>query len=492
MDIFRKTKKGQLHSYCIYLTSRYFETYFDFINLEFGCPRFEGNRFQFHYNPIPLQEDAIDFFPNIQTQYIYSKNDYIHKSSSIMKYSFQYQITYSEFLKHRDKLIQTPHGIIYTNEDKAMHGKRVPLQVTVIDNNLFEKATMSFLSLPRGLKEIRNRAFLNCSFLTSVTIPDNVTYVGHECFENCKSIKICYYQSKWKQWSNKCFSYSPYFSGFTLPPNCHTNKDIYNLVIPTFVTAIADYCFANSHKLFELTIPSSVVKIGKYAFAGCTDLKNIHFPSTLKQDQIDYGSFYKTPLLDHSKNECIIQNDRKQFNLTDEEKETIEQWTNMKIDHVLFDTSFDNWSIQSSLFDSIIHLKRSLLFIIEEEFEGIKFGAYINSQISKVNSNLVNSPSLWIPDGNCFLFRCNNVYGEMKQYDLRNEGGKYAFKLYPNTSPKLFKIGKSDIDIRKERFYSYCYQNEKSSFDYGNKYNCLVENTSFKPKRIVVIKMKDN
>ena len=493
MDIFRKTKKGNLHSYCIYLASMYFESFEDYINVENSCPRFYGNRNQFHYNPIPISEETKDFFENIQTQYVYSPNEQLIKKDSISKYSFQYPITYSNWVKYKkDKVFETPFGIIYTAEDRSIYGKRIPPQVTILDDNLFEKLPNILISLPKGLKEIRNRVFANCNTMTFISIPDNVTYIGHECFEKCQSLKTINPPSKWITYSNKFFSNKPFLSSFTLPPNYPINYPVetHDIEIPNFVTTISDYCFANSHKLTSLHIPTSVVKIGKYAFAGCTDLEEIVFPSTITSDILGVGCFYKSSKLDHINNKMIAENDKLQLNLLEKEQQTLENWINMKIDKVIFDSSFDNWSTQSSIFDSTIHLKRSLLFLIEEANENIKFGGYIQSVISKINSNLVNTPTFWIPDGNCFVFRCNNADGEMKQYDLRGEGGRYAFKLYSNTSSKLFKIGKKDIDIRKEKFSSYCYQTEKSSFDYGMKYNCLVENVAFTPKRIVVIQMK--
>ena len=43
-----------LVNYCAFITSRWFESIEDFINLEMGIKRFNGNMTKFFYNPIPL------------------------------------------------------------------------------------------------------------------------------------------------------------------------------------------------------------------------------------------------------------------------------------------------------------------------------------------------------------------------------------------------------------------------------------------------------
>src|SRR5665213_3625389 len=84
---------------------------------------------------------------------------------------------------------------------------------------------------------IGDYAFLNCSGLTSVTIPDSVTSIGSAAFYQC--------------------------SGLT------------NLTIGTSVTSIGDYAFYNCSKLTGVTIPNSVTSIGNDAFGDCSGLTAI-------------------------------------------------------------------------------------------------------------------------------------------------------------------------------------------------------------------------
>ena len=75
MNLLRPAKKGQLTNYALFITSRWFETIEDYANVERGCKRFLGNTSKFFYNPIPLTEQTREFFPNLQTLFIYNKED---------------------------------------------------------------------------------------------------------------------------------------------------------------------------------------------------------------------------------------------------------------------------------------------------------------------------------------------------------------------------------------------------------------------------------
>ena len=69
--------KGQLDLYTIFISSRWFESIEDFINLELTIPRMNGNMTKFHYNPISITKKTREFFPYLQTLYLYDKSDEI-------------------------------------------------------------------------------------------------------------------------------------------------------------------------------------------------------------------------------------------------------------------------------------------------------------------------------------------------------------------------------------------------------------------------------
>ncbi|MDE6076491.1 MAG: leucine-rich repeat domain-containing protein, partial [Muribaculaceae bacterium] len=60
-------------------------------------------------------------------------------------------------------------------------------------------------------------------------------------------------------------------------------------VVPTGITALPDYAFADCTNLRRVELPSSLRKIGDYAFLGCTGLREITIPSSVAQ--IGEGAF---------------------------------------------------------------------------------------------------------------------------------------------------------------------------------------------------------
>ena len=65
----------QLDNYCLFLTSKWFSTIKDHIHFIQTCKRLEFNITKFHYNQLPLNERTRELFPNIQTLFVYSKQD---------------------------------------------------------------------------------------------------------------------------------------------------------------------------------------------------------------------------------------------------------------------------------------------------------------------------------------------------------------------------------------------------------------------------------
>lgn len=69
--------------------------------------------------------------------------------------------------------------------------------------------------------------------------------------------------------------------------NIHKPK--LNVVIPDFVTSIANQAFTGCNMVNNITIPNSVTSIGDMAFRGCTSLTNIVIPDSVTS--IGWGAF---------------------------------------------------------------------------------------------------------------------------------------------------------------------------------------------------------
>ena len=109
-----------MDNYTIFLSSQYFNTIEDFINLELTTKRFQGNLSKFHYNPITLNDKTVHFFPNIQTYYVYNEEDELLTSNKINKYVLWYKMNYSQSLMEKLKGNECKN-VYYSEEDKQKY-----------------------------------------------------------------------------------------------------------------------------------------------------------------------------------------------------------------------------------------------------------------------------------------------------------------------------------------------------------------------------------
>ena len=125
--------------------------------------------------------------------------------------------------------------------DNTITGKNSPTNndMNIIKNNEYLKGII----LPSSLEIIGDRAFRNCSGLTSVTIGDSVTSIGDYAFDDC--------------------------SGLT------------SVTIPDSVTSIGDYAFSDCSSLTSVTIGDSVTSIGDFVFDGCSSLTSVTIPDSV-------------------------------------------------------------------------------------------------------------------------------------------------------------------------------------------------------------------
>ena len=96
--------------------------------------------------------------------------------------------------------------------------------------------------MQQGVTSIGDRAFWDCSGLTSVTIPDGVTSIGDSAFSGCAALT--------------------------------------SVEIPNGVTAIGGSTFSNCIRLAKVTIPKSVTSIGKNAFYYCESIADVYYDGT--------------------------------------------------------------------------------------------------------------------------------------------------------------------------------------------------------------------
>ena len=136
---------------------------------------------------------------------------------------------------------------------------------------------LTSVTIGNSVTSIGDRAFDQCSGLTSVTIPNSVTTIGEEVFGNCSRLNSVIVDKNNGTYDSR--------------DNCNaiiktsTNKLIVgckNTTIPNSVTSIGDRAFYGCSELTSVTIPNSVTSIGESAFYGCSGLTSAIIGNSVK------------------------------------------------------------------------------------------------------------------------------------------------------------------------------------------------------------------
>ena len=127
-----------------------------------------------------------------------------------------------------------------------------------------------------GVTRIGGRAFVNCSQLTSVSLPDDLQMINYWAFGYCEKLTSLHIPS------------GVYWIGNNAFDSC---TGLTALILPYALTNTGYHAFQNCSALKTVAIPRRIAAITNGSFAGCNALTTVNFGG----DQADWNAVYIGP-----------------------------------------------------------------------------------------------------------------------------------------------------------------------------------------------------
>lgn len=150
------------------------------------------------------------------------------------------------------------------------------------------------------VKKITGSAFLGCTSLESIAIPEGCTEIAG--FGGCVNLKHISIPRSTTKLGYHAFSDCTQFESFVVPEGieelgygafsgCSSLKAI---ILPSTLKRIGDYAFKGCTCLEKIVLPDGLQEIGEKAFEQCNRIRTINLPASLKK--IGSGAFQSLPI----------------------------------------------------------------------------------------------------------------------------------------------------------------------------------------------------
>ena len=220
---------------------------------------------------------------------------YYYGSNNTLSYVFGYSFAEYDFfiLGNKDNFEIINNMYYYSNENDNV-------ALEVYDNTVTE------LEIPNKTTRISQNAFANCVNLQSLTIPENVSFIGASAFEGCTGLTEIYFNPTLLTSTNVAFrSVGTAGKDLTifvgdnvtkLPSYCFSecrNATKIKFGNASLCSSIDYYAISFCSSLKYFIVPSKCQTIGNQAFRACSSMSGIFIPSSVTT--INASSYSSAP-----------------------------------------------------------------------------------------------------------------------------------------------------------------------------------------------------
>lgn len=162
------------------------------------------------------------------------------------------------------------------------------LNVTSIGGEAFMNCTeLTDVVMPNSVVTIGSEAFSGCTGLVSIDIPEGVTQIHTKAFWHCTNLALVSIPESVSLIGRSAFGQTPFYIN-KADGVIYLGRVLYEykgevpqnlfIKVPDNIVSISDYAFQNRKGLAAITFPESLERIGYSAFDGCTGLTEITIP----------------------------------------------------------------------------------------------------------------------------------------------------------------------------------------------------------------------
>ena len=280
-------------------------------------------------------------------------------------------------------------------DNYKLKGVIIPDTVDYVSREIFSGCvSLTDVDLGKGITSISFGMFYNCKSLESLTIPEQIEYLGgyeQDPFDGCTSLKNLYLKAK--NISFIRYLKLPSLTNIVIASTVDSLPDgafsgynyIENVTFENGLMVLPDSCFKNCTSLKNITLPDSMMSVGKSAFENCYNIKSVTFSENL--NTIDDSAFKGCSSIE---NLSFNKNLREIGNNAFEECSSVKNVTFNDSLNTIGESAFANCSSVEK-----VDLPESVSSVGKDAFEGCKAikNITLSSKLNYVNDGVFSGCS---------------------------------------------------------------------------------------------------